>query len=428
MGQLIEICVPDIGDFTDVAVIEVLVGPGDSIAAEAPIVVLESDKAAMEVPSTAAGVVREVLVALDDKVSEGSALIRLERSGDTVETGAVGPETPQPVGPVSAPPMDIAVPAPEVATPSSVTPRPGAPAGPSVRRLARELGVDLRRVAGSGPKRRIRKEDVLTFVKSAMGAGAVPGQIRGGGAGGGLSLVPWPKVDFAKYGPVEAKPLSRIRKISGANLARNRVMIPHVTSFEEADISDLEAFRVQLNQENGPSGTKVTMLAFLLKACAKTLQLFPDFNSSLDGEQVILKRYYHLGFAADTPDGLVVPVVRDVDRKGVLEIAVEAAELAGLAREGGLKVEQMQGGTFTISSLGGVGGTGFTPIINAPEVAILGVNRAATRPVWDGGQFVPRLILPLALAWDHRVVDGVAAARFNLQLSRFLSDFRRIAL
>ena len=296
-------------------------------------------------------------------------------------------------------------------------------ASPSVRKFARELGVDLARVTGTGPNARIRQEDVQAFVKGVMTgtAGAATG-------GGGLDLLPWPKVDFAKYGPVEAVPLSRIRRISGANLARNWVMIPHVTQFDEADITDLEALRVRLNEEHAKAGVRLTMLAFLIKAAVAALAKFPDFNASLDGETLVRKRYFHVGFAADTPNGLVVPVVRDADRKGVLEIAREMGALSARAREGKLGPADMQGGSFSISSLGGIGGTAFTPIINAPEVAILGVSKSATRPVWNGREFVPRLVLPLSLSYDHRVIDGAAAARFTAFLGALLADFRRALL
>jgi pyruvate dehydrogenase E2 component (dihydrolipoamide acetyltransferase) len=301
-------------------------------------------------------------------------------------------------------------------------------ASPSVRGYARELGVDLAQVRASGSKGRITREDVTAHVKAAMSSGSVPGKTPAAAPGAGLELLPWPKVDFAKFGPVETQALSRIKKISGANLSRNAVVIPHVTNFDEADITDLEAFRVALNKENDKSGRKLTMLAFLIKACVSALRKFPEFNASLDGDNLVLKKYFHIAFAADTPNGLVVPVIRDADRKGIFEIAAESAELAKKAREGKLGPADMSGGCFTVSSLGGIGGTGFTPIINAPEVAILGVTRAQTKPVWDGKQFVPRLILPLCLSWDHRVVDGVLAARFLVHLQSVLGDFRRISL
>jgi pyruvate dehydrogenase E2 component (dihydrolipoamide acetyltransferase) len=305
-------------------------------------------------------------------------------------------------------------------------------ASPSVRKFARELGVDLDRVSGSGPKQRILHEDVQAYVKDAVRrasepVAAAPAAPSDGG-GAGLGLLPWPKVDFAKFGPIETKPLPRIRRISAANLHRNWVMIPHVTNHDDADVTDLEAFRVQLNRENEKSGPKLTMLAFLIKACVHALKRFPEFNASLEGEALVLKRYWHIGFAADTPNGLMVPVIRDADRKGLGEIATETGELAKKARDGKLSPAEMQGGTFSISSLGGIGGTGFTPIVNAPEVAILGVSRSATKPVWDGSAFVPRLILPLSLSYDHRVIDGAAAARFNAHLAQLLADFRRVML
>jgi pyruvate dehydrogenase E2 component (dihydrolipoamide acetyltransferase) len=300
-------------------------------------------------------------------------------------------------------------------------------ASPSVRKFARELGVDLARVRGSGPKNRVLVADVQAFVKGALAQGPARAAPPAPGAVG-LALAPWPQVDFAKFGPIEAQPLSRIKKLSGANLARNWVMIPHVTNNDEADITELEAFRVRLNKENESSGIRVTMLAFLVKACVAALQKYPELNSSLDGENLVLKRYYHIGFAADTPNGLVVPVLKEADKKGVLDIARETAELAKRARDGKLKPADMQGGTFSISSLGGIGGTSFSPIINAPEVAILGVSRSATKPVWDGKGFVPRLMLPLSLSYDHRVIDGAAAARFNAHLCQLLADFRRVLL
>jgi len=303
-------------------------------------------------------------------------------------------------------------------------------ASPSVRRFARELGVDLTVVTGTGPKGRITHDDVREYVKRAL-AGAVRVAAPAAAAGGaGLNVIPWPQVDFAKFGPVERVEMSRIKKLSGPNLARNWVMIPHVTNHEDADITELEAFRVQLNKENEKSGVKVTMLAFLIKACVAALKKFPDFNSSIapEGDAIIRKNYWHIGFAADTPNGLVVPVVKDADKKGIFEIAQETATLAAKARDGKLAIGDMQGGTFSISSLGGIGGTYFTPIINAPEVAILGVCRASMKPVWDGKQFAPRLVLPLSLSWDHRVVDGAAAARFNAYLASLLADFRRVLL
>ena len=478
----IEVKVPDIGDFHDIPVIEVLVKAGDAVAADDSLVTLESDKATMDVPSPAAGIVREVRLKVGDKVSEGAVVLVLAAAaaaaapspqpspaggrGSTV--GAVDASSPQPspaggrgstVGAVDASSpqpspaggrgsaVDAAAPLASPAAPAQASPPlplagegsgvraegsgvradaetfRAAHASPSVRKFARELGVDLARVTGTGPNARIRQEDVQAFVKGVMtgAAGAATG-------GGGLDLLPWPKVDFAKYGPVEAVPLSRIRRISGANLARNWVMIPHVTQFDEADITDLEALRVRLNEEHAKAGVRLTMLAFLIKAAVAALAKFPDFNASLDGETLVRKRYFHVGFAADTPNGLVVPVVRDADRKGVLEIAREMGALSARAREGKLGPADMQGGSFSISSLGGIGGTAFTPIINAPEVAILGVSKSATKPVWNGREFVPRLTLPLSLSYDHRVIDGAAAARFTAFLAAVLADFRRVLL
>jgi pyruvate dehydrogenase E2 component (dihydrolipoamide acetyltransferase) len=428
-GAVRRVDVPDIGDFKDVEVIEILVKPGDRVSAEQSLISLESDKATMEVPSPAAGVVREIVVKVGDKVSQGSPILLLEES-----TGA--PSTPPaPAARAAAEPAgapEPPAPAPG-ATPAPVPPAPPAPAGqrphasPSVRKFARELGVDLAQVRGSGPKNRILIADVQAFVKGIVGRGPAAG-VPAAGSGLALGLPEWPKVDFAKFGPIEARPLPRIKKISGPALHRNWVMIPHVTNNDEADITDLEAFRVQVNKENEKSGVKLTMLAFLIKACVVALQKFPEFNSSLDGEDLILKRYWHIGFAADTPNGLVVPVIRDADRKGVVALAQESAELAKRAREGKLGPAEMQGGTFSISSLGGIGGTSFTPIVNAPEVAILGVSRSALKPVWNGREFAPRLMLPLSLSYDHRVIDGALAARFNAFLAQLLADFRRVLL
>jgi len=432
VGGTRRIEVPDIGDFQSVDVIEILVKPGDVIAPEQSLVTLESDKATMEVPSPAAGRVKEILLKVGDKVAQGSPILVLEESGATAArpaapapaagAPAAKAEAPAPAAaPAPAPPPAVAM---EAAAPTGAKPH----ASPSVRKFARELGVDLARVRGSGPKSRILLADVQAFVKGALARGPQPAAAPAAGAG--LGLVPWPQVDFAKFGPVETVPLPRIKKISGPALHRNWVTIPHVTNHEDADVTGLEAFRVQLNRENEKSGAKVTMLAFLIKACVAALKKFPDFNSSLapDGASIVVKRYWHIGFAADTPGGLVVPVVKDADKKGVFEIAKETSELAQLARDGKLKPGDMQGGTFSISSLGGIGGTYFTPIINAPEVAILGVCRTATRPVWDGSEFAPRLILPLSLSWDHRVIDGASAARFNTYLAQLLADFRRVML
>jgi len=465
MGAMKEVSVPDIGDFKEVDVIEILVKPGDAVQPEQSLITLESDKATIEIPSPSAGVVKELRVKLGDKVSEGTPILVLEASEAAAKAAAprsrgAGSEANRggsPPAPATAAP---AAPPPAAAPPSApVSPRPSGPApsagaqgavpapartppvpveaaepggfkphaSPSVRKFARELGVDLAKVNGSGPKSRILIADVQAFVKGVIAHGPAPAAQPAAG-GVGLGLLPWPKVDFAKFGPIETQPLSRIKKLSGANLARNWVMIPHVTNNDEADITELEAFRVQLNKENEKAGIRVTMLAFLVKGCVAALRKHPELNSSLDGDNLVLKRYYHIGFAADTPNGLVVPVVKDADKKGVLEIARETGELARQAREGKLKPADMQGGTFSISSLGGIGGTSFSPIINAPEVAILGVSRSAMKPVWDGKTFVPRLLLPLSLSYDHRVVDGAAAARFNAYLAQLLADFRRVML
>jgi pyruvate dehydrogenase E2 component (dihydrolipoamide acetyltransferase) len=434
--QSIEVKVPDIGDFKDVPVIEVLVKPGDGVKAEDSLVTLESEKATMDVPAPSAGVIKEVKVKVGDKVSEGNVIVIIEAAGARAAAApkeaavasatAPAPSPPAPSVPEKKAPSAPAGAAPPVASESFKK----AHASPSVRALARELGVDLSRVKGSGPKDRVLREDVQKFVKEVMsGASAGPTGAAASSAGGAaLNLLPWPKVDFAKFGPIEVKPLSRIKKIAGANLHRNWVMIPHVTNHDDADITDLEALRVLLNKENEKAGIKVTMLAFLIKVCVSALKKFPEFNASLDGDNLIYKQYFHIGFAADTPNGLVVPVIRNVDQKGVLAIAKEMGELSAKAREGKLGPADMQGGCFSISSLGGIGGTYFTPIINAPEVAILGVCRSTMRPVWDGKQFSPRLILPLSLSWDHRVIDGAAAARFNTYLIALLGDMRRSLL
>jgi pyruvate dehydrogenase E2 component (dihydrolipoamide acetyltransferase) len=435
-GALVEVKVPDIGDFDSVPVIDLFVKIGDSIKVDDAIATLESDKATMDVPSTVAGIVKEVLVQLGSKVSEGSLLIK-------VETGAAVASTPvaASAAPVAAPVAAVAAPAPVVAAPAAAPAAALAPAlpigakvhaSPSVRAYARELGVDLAKVAATGPKNRIVKEDLTKYVKGVM-SGAISGPVAastGGVTGGGvLDLLPWPKVDFSKFGEIETKPLSRIKKISGQNLSRNWVMIPAVTYHEDADITDLEAFRVQLNKENEKGGgAKLTMLAFLVKACVKALQKFPEFNASLDGDNLVLKKYYNIGFAADTPNGLVVPVIKNADKKSVFEIAQESGDLAKQARDGKLKPADMSGACFTISSLGGIGGTYFAPIVNAPEVAILGVNKSTMKPVWDGKQFVPRLTLPMSLTADHRVIDGALATRFNVYVAQLLADFRRVAL
>ncbi|MEX3946515.1 dihydrolipoyllysine-residue acetyltransferase [Paraburkholderia sp. EG287B] len=430
--------VPDIGDYKDVPVIEIGVKVGDRVEKEQSLVTLESDKATMDVPSPVAGVVKAIKVKVGDNVSEGTEIVVVEAEGAAAPAAA--PAAKHVEEPSDAPQQAPAKAA--AAAPSALAQAPIIPAGeggsrrpshasPSVRKFARELGVDVARVTGTGPKGRITQDDVTAFVKGVMtgqlaapaGAAAAP---AAGGAG--LNLLPWPKVDFTKFGPIDTQPLSRIKKISGANLHRNWVMIPHVTNNDEADITDLEALRVQLNKENEKAGVKFTMLAFVIKACVAALKKFPAFNASLDGDNLVFKQYYHIGFAADTPNGLVVPVIRDADKKGLVDIAKEMAELSKLAREGKLKPDQMQGGCFSISSLGGIGGTHFTPIINAPEVAILGLSKSAMKPVWDGKQFVPRLTLPLSLSYDHRVIDGAAAARFNAYLASILGDFRRVIL
>ncbi|MDN7819263.1 dihydrolipoyllysine-residue acetyltransferase [Burkholderia vietnamiensis] len=433
-GGTLEVKVPDIGDYKDVPVIEIGVKIGDTVEKEQSLVTLESDKATMDVPSPAAGVVKDIKVKVGDAVSEGTLIVLLEAAGAAAPAAA----------PASAPAPAAAVPAPAAApapAPAASAPAAAAPAtapsgeyrashaSPSVRKFARELGVDVARVPGTGPKGRITKDDITGFVKGVMsGQRAAPGAAAAPAGGGELNLLPWPKVDFAKFGPFEAKPLSRIKKISGANLHRNWVMIPHVTNNDEADITELEALRVQLNKEHEKAGVKFTMLAFVIKAVVAALKKFPTFNASLDGDNLVFKQYYHIGFAADTPNGLVVPVIRDADKKGLVDIAKEMAELSKAARDGKLKPDQMQGGCFSISSLGGIGGTHFTPIINAPEVAILGLSRGQMKPVWDGKQFVPRLTLPLSLSYDHRVIDGAEAARFNAYLGALLADFRRIIL
>jgi pyruvate dehydrogenase E2 component (dihydrolipoamide acetyltransferase) len=442
---IVEIKVPDIGDFESVAVIELLVKPGDTVKAEQSLITVESDKASMEIPSSHAGVVKELKVKIGDKVAMGSLVLLLESSETSSPTGPTSAPPPQP-SPVTgegakaaaipaakpaaaaAPVASAAVPAHDPSAPKGQLPH----ASPSVRKFARELGVPLDEVKGSGPKGRIVDEDIKNFTKAVMGGTArtqaMGTATSGGGDGAGLGLLPWPKVDFAKFGPIERKELSRIKKISGANLHRNWVMIPHVNSYEDADITDLEALRVQLNKENEKAGIKFTMLAFVIKAAVAALKKFPDFNASLDGDQLVLKNYWNIGFAADTPNGLVVPVLKNADQKGLVEISAEMAELSKKARDGKLSASDMQGGTFSISSLGGIGTTYFTPLINAPEVAILGLSKSAMKPVWDGQAFQPRLVLPLSLSYDHRVIDGAAGARFNAYLAQVLGDFRRVML
>ncbi|WP_298011999.1 dihydrolipoyllysine-residue acetyltransferase [uncultured Aquabacterium sp.] len=443
----IEVVVPDIGDFDEVAVIELLVKVGDTVKAEQSLITVESDKASMEIPSSHAGVVKSLLVNLGDKVSKGKPIVVLEGAGGGAAPAAApaapvapaAPSAPAPspaaAAPAAAPAVTSApatLPAHQPGTPSAALPH----ASPSVRKFARELGVPLAEVKGTGLKGRITQDDVQGFVKGVMSgdtqtaAQKAKAPAAASAAAGGTfpGLLPWPQVDFAKFGPVERKDLSRIKKISGANLHRNWVVIPHVTNHDDADITDLEAFRVQLNKENEKSGVKVTMLAFMIKAAVAALKKFPEFNASLDGDQLVLKNYFHIGFAADTPNGLMVPVIKDADKKGILQISQEMSELAKKARDGKLSPAEMQGGCFSISSLGGIGGKYFTPIINAPEVAIMGVCKSTIEPKWDGKAFQPRLMLPLSLSWDHRVIDGAAAARFNVYFASLLADFRRIAL
>ena len=475
MAELKEARVPDIGGDADVPVIELLVKPGDTVTKDQGLITLESDKATMEVPSPFAGTVKELKVKLGDTLSEGGLVAVIEVSGEAAssEPPRAEPEAASAITPSSetgakVEPVEVAA-EPDRLTQESiesadarqlvdeaaqqiktaVTPPENAMgaglppvrfeadavmpdkvpyASPAVRLFARELGVDLAQINGSADKGRITREDVQKFVKGVIAGGARPASA--GGSGGGLDLLPWPKVDFTKFGEIEVKPLSRIKKISGANLARNWAMIPHVTQFDSADITDLEALRVQLNKENEKAGVKLTMLAFLMKASVSLLKQYPDFNASLDasGDNLTLKKYFHIGFAADTPNGLVVPVVRDCDKKGVIEIAQESSALAKKAREGKLGPAEMQGGCFSISSLGGIGGTAFTPIVNAPEVAILGVSKSSMQPVWNGKEFEPRLMLPLSLSYDHRVIDGAAAARFTATLAQLLADMRRVLL
>jgi pyruvate dehydrogenase E2 component (dihydrolipoamide acetyltransferase) len=457
MATIIEVKVPDIGDFDAVPVIEIHVRPGDVVKAEDSLITLESDKATMDVPSPAAGTVREIKLAIGDKVAEGALILLLE-AGETASAPAPQAAVAAPAAAaVAVPPAPTFIAPPPAASaatdfrpteaeptvaPQSVhMPSPAeivaamgggkSHASPSVRRFARELGVDVARVKGSGPKGRITQQDVQAYVKAALsGATAVPGSASAAptSLGGGLDLLPWPKIDFAKFGPIDTKPLSRIKKISGPNLARNWVMIPAVTYHEDADITDLEALRVQLNKENEKSGTKVTMLAFMIKACVAALKKYPELNSSLDGDNLVYKNYWHIGFAADTPNGLMVPVLKNADQKGVFEIAQETSDLAKKARDGKLPSVDMQGASFTISSVGGIGGTAFSPIVNAPEVAILGISKSSVKPVWNGKEFMPRLIVPLSLSADHRVVDGALATRFNAYLAQLLSDFRRVML
>ncbi len=459
MAEIKEALVPDIGDYSDIPVIEILVAVGDTVKKDQGLVTLESDKATMEVPSPYAGVVKELKVKVGDNLSEGKvvAVIEVAEEGAAKPAAAAAPaapakvepaaETGAKVEPVAVAPVadkltqreirqEDALPAGKPATPpvqfnaEGVLPANVPYASPAVRVFARELGVDLAQVGGTEKGGRITKADVQKFVKGALSGGVAVAGATPAAAGGGLNLLPWPKVDFSKFGETEVQPLSRIKKISGANLARNWAMIPHVTQFDQADITDLEALRVALNKENEKAGIKLTMLAFLIKASAAALKQFPEFNASLDasGENLTLKKYFHIGFAADTPNGLVVPVIRDVDKKGVVQIAQETGELARKARDGKLGPADMSGGCFSISSLGGIGGTAFTPIVNAPEVAILGVSKSSIQPVWNGKEFAPKLLLPLSLSYDHRVIDGALAARFTTYLSQVLADMRRVLL
>ncbi len=474
MSNITAIEVPDIGDFDTVEVIEILVKVGDAVKAEQSLITVESDKASMEIPTSVAGIVKAIAVKVGDKIKQGTVMLSLEAAAAasapaaSIAVAAAAPSAAAAApaaatatataaaAAAAAPAASTAPAAPAVAASSPSTSVPsvaaavtsvapaagklelpvstaGLPhASPSVRKFARELGVDLSLVKGTGAKERIVQEDIQHFVKQALAGGAASlaasGSTAGASLGGGLDLLPWPKVDFTKFGEITSKPLSRIKKISGANLHRNWVMIPHVTNNDEANITELEALRVTLNKENEKAGIKVTMLAFLIKAVVAALKKFPEFNASLDGDNLILKQYFHIGFAADTPNGLVVPVIRDADKKGILQLAAESSELAKKARDGKLAPAEMQGGCMSISSLGGIGGTHFTPIINAPELAILGVSKSYMKPVWDGKQFVPQLTLPLSLSYDHRVIDGASGARFNAYLGSLLADFRRIAL
>jgi pyruvate dehydrogenase E2 component (dihydrolipoamide acetyltransferase) len=445
--SIVEVKVPDIGDFKEVEIIELMVKPGDTIKVDQSLITVESDKASMEIPSSHAGVVKEMKVKVGDKVGEGSLVLLLEEAagGEAPAAAPAAAAAPAPAAPAPAPaaapaPAPAAAPAPApAAAPAPAPAAAAAPAAsfasahasPSVRKFARELGVDLNKVKGSGPKGRITQEDVQGFVKSALAAGPTAAPAAAGG-GAGLNLLPWPSLDFSKFGETEAQPLSRIKKISGPNLHRNWVMIPHVTQFEEADVTDLEELRVDSNAAyaKAKSPVKLTMLAFVIKASVAALKKFPNFNASLDeaNGQLILKKYYNIGFAADTPNGLVVPVIKDADKKSVSQIATEMGELSAQARDGKLSPANMQGATFTISSLGGLGGTAFTPIINAPEVAILGLSKSSMKPVWDGKAFQPRLMLPLSLSFDHRVIDGAAGARFTTYLADVLADLRKTLL
>ncbi|HID8608564.1 TPA: dihydrolipoyllysine-residue acetyltransferase [Neisseria meningitidis] len=446
-GATVQVAVPDIGGHTDVDVIAVEIKVGDTVAEDDTLITLETDKATMDVPCTAAGVVKAVFLKVGDKVSEGTAIIEVETAGSAAAAPAqaaqaAAPAAAPPPTAAAAPAAPAAAPPPTAAAAPAAAPAPSAPAaakideaafakahaGPSARKLARELGVDLGQVKGTGLKGRIVGDDIKAFVKSVMQGGAAKPAAAGASLGSSLDLLPWPKVDFSKFGNVEVKELSRIKKISGQNLSRNWVVIPHVTVHEEADMTELEEFRKQLNKEWEREGVKLSPLAFIIKASVSALKAFPEFNASLDGDNLMLKNYFNIGFAADTPNGLVVPVIKDVDQKGLKQISQELTELSKKAREGKLKPQEMQGACFTISSLGGIGGTGFTPIVNAPEVAILGVCKSQIKPVWNGKEFAPRLMCPLSLSFDHRVIDGAAGMRFTVFLAKLLKDFRRITL
>ena len=435
-----EVFVPDIGDFKDVPIIEMLVKAGDTVKAEESLFTVESDKATMEIPAPISGLIKELKVKLGDVVNTGMLIAVIDEAGAGAAPAAASPpqvpaaapaavaSAPAPAPAPAAPPVQSAASPTAILAPTTTAPGERPHASPSVRKFARELGVDITRVSGNGPKGRILHEDVQNFVKQVMaGAAAAPAAAAAGG-GSGLNLLPWPKVDFAKFGPIESVPMSRIKKISGQNLARNWAMIPHVTQHDEADVTDLEEFRKDTNAAMAKQGVKLTMLAFIIKASVAALKKYPDFNSSLDGDNLVVKKYWNIGFAADTPNGLVVPVIKGADQKGILDIAAEMGALSAQARDGKLKPADMQGATFTISSLGGIGGTAFTPIINAPEVAILGVSKSSIKPVWDGNAFVPRLMLPMSLSYDHRVIDGAAGARFTAYLAQLLTDMRRTLL
>ena len=441
-AAVVEVKVPDIGDFKDVPIIELLVKVGDTVKAEDSLMTLESDKATMDIPSPVSGTVTELKVQVGDKVAEGVLLALVKIGAGGTAAVAVAAPAPAPTAVASAPALDyrpgdaelVPLP-PRMTMPTAADRLQGkvAHASPSVRRFARELGVDVAKVPGTGPKGRIMQADIQAYVKGVISGAAAPAAAPAASLGGGLDLLPWPKIDFSKFGAIDVQPLSRIKKISGANLSRNWVMIPAVTYHEDADITDLEAFRVQINKENEKAGgAKLTMLAFLIKACVKAMQKYPEFNSSIDASgtemSLVMKKYFNIGFAADTPNGLMVPVIKNAESKGVFELAKESGDLARQAREGKLKPADMQGACFTISSLGGIGGTYFAPIVNAPEVAILGVNKSAMKPVWDGKTFVPRLTLPLSLTADHRVIDGALATRFNVYLAQLLADMRRSML